>query len=89
MKKITLYLTILAITLFFGCRLSSPELNNLSDSCKVFLQCLYLNQNNPDKTVCSKMADACGNTEIMKVCGGTDALKNNELQFLKCVTNLK
>jgi hypothetical protein len=44
-------LSIIAIMFLSGCDLSAPNLEGMNTHCKVFLQCAYLNQKNPDKSL--------------------------------------
>ena len=75
---ICLILTIIA------CDLKEPDVINYEPTCQIFLKCLYLNQDNPDKTICSALADGCKSANDFNACLNP-ALKENRMDFKDCL----
>lgn len=78
-------LSMVAIILFMcGCEMSEPKTDDYEPSCKVFVDCIYLNQKNPDKTICSSLADGCKSANDFKACLDP-ILKDNKMDFKDCL----
>lgn len=51
---------VLIVLLLTGCWQSAPDVKDyVTVDCYVFADCMYRNQSNPDKSVCTIMSDAC------------------------------
>jgi hypothetical protein len=77
------------IALFTGCDgkdklMDRPEAQGLTNNCRVFLYCLYLNQRNPDKTLCVSLADGCKQGNDLLLCAST-----TEVTLDKCLLLLR
>lgn len=78
MKKI---FSILVIALILtGCDLGKVDTEGMNDNCKAFYACMYLNQNNPDKSVCSSLANGCKSANDFSMC-----MKAEGIDFKDCL----
>jgi len=75
---------LLIIIIFTGCDLKEQETANLEPSCQVFVKCLYLNQKNPDKSVCLSLADGCKSANDFQACL-SPKLKDNKMDLRDCL----
>ena len=74
MKKVFLFLWIILLT---GCFQSAPEKDDFeTPECYVFINCMYRNQKNIDKSICAVLGEACRDSlkekrvyERIKYCG--------------------
>jgi hypothetical protein len=89
MKKLIVILFIL----FVGCNVNYADQvaklkkMGMDDSCINYIIVKLDKKASPGEKLI--FAKSCNNVTIFKFCGGQDALQNNELKFLKCLTNLK
>ena len=72
------------IVMLCGCDLKEQDTTGFEPSCQVFIKCLYLNQNNPDKSVCLSLADGCKSANDFKACLDP-ILKDNKMDFKDCL----
>lgn len=42
-----------------ACDLKHPDTEGVNPNCRAFLECMYLNQRNPDKSVCDSLGKGC------------------------------
>jgi hypothetical protein len=75
---------LLLIMLFTGCDLKDQDTTGYEPSCQVFIKCLYLNQNNPDKSVCLSLADGCKSANDFNACLNP-VLKDNKMDLRDCL----
>jgi len=83
-KIILFFCAIALLMLFCGCDLKDQDTTGYEPSCKVFINCLYLNQNNPDKSVCLSLAEGCKSANDFKACLNP-VLKENRMEFKDCL----
>jgi len=85
MKKLLFIMFIMFfIFVFCGCdKLSMPRTDELTPNCSVFLKCMYLNQNNHDKTICDSLADGCKQANDFITCRDSKVEMNDCLLLLK------
>jgi len=85
MKKLLLISIMLCSIISISCdKLAKPDMEGYADSCKVFLNCMYLNQKNPDKTICLGLADGCKQANDFILCANSD-----KVDFKDCLLLLK
>lgn len=90
MKGFNLFLiaiiTIFSLLVFFltGCDLKEQSVEGYEPSCKVFLTCMFYNQNNPDKSVCLSLADGCKSANDFNACLNP-VLKENKMDLRDCL----
>jgi len=59
---------ILLCATLMSCDLSRPNTKGMTESCRACFECLYLNQRNPDKSVCSYLCSGCKASNDFKEC---------------------
>lgn len=80
--KHVILICIFSAVFYTGCEetLREQDVTNYEPSCQVFLKCLYLNQKNPDKTICSDLAQGCKSANDFTACQ-----KNIKMDFRDCL----
>jgi hypothetical protein len=54
--------------------IKKPDTAGLTENCRMFLECMYLNQTNLDKSVCSIFATGCKGANDYIMCSESKAL---------------
>ena len=79
--KYVIFICIISAIFYTGCQdVKSVDVSNYEPSCQVFLKCMYLNQKNPDKSVCMSLADGCKSANDFAACQ-----KNTKMDFRDCL----
>ncbi len=88
MKKIMI--TIIIFMFMSGCITRSKLIDSekVPTVCKIYLECLYMNKENKDKSVCTAMADSCDKVIIYETCHGKYPDKASYQKLQNCVNTL-
>lgn len=78
------YLLLLPLLFLMSCDLSMPDVREMNPNCRAALHCMYLNQRNPDKTVCSDLVAGCKALNDFSVC-----VEQKEMPLNNCLLLLK
>jgi hypothetical protein len=54
--------------------LKKPETEGLTENCRMFLDCMYLNQGNNDKSICGTFATGCKGANDYIMCSESKAM---------------
>jgi len=81
MKGFILFLLLLS---FSNCDVSRSKTDGLNNNCKVFLECMYLNRKNKDKSICISLSDGCKQANDFLLCS-----ENIKIDFKDCLLLLK
>lgn len=85
MKLWAVLVCLLILSFTCACDLSRPDVKGMTESCRACFECLYLNQKNPDKSVCSFLCTGCKASNDFKEC---IAIKEH-LDLRDCLLQMK
>lgn len=91
MKKTFVFLILalfsIAMLLLLACDLQKPNTENMTKNCEAFILCMWVNQKNPDKSVCASLGPKCGASNDFITCIETKS--KTELSFKECLLLLR
>lgn len=71
-------------TLCCSMPLKKPAISGLTENCRMFLECMYYNQENTDKSICSTFATGCKGANDFIMCS-----QSEKMDVRDCLLTLK
>ncbi len=88
MKK--LIIICLSFMFLSGCISRSVLMDDatIPNACKLYLECLYLNKENKDKSICAPMSDSCDKILIYETCAAKYPAQDDYQKLQNCINAL-